>query len=202
LLALLSGAGLLLLIACINMVSLLLARSDSRSREIGLRSALGASATRLVWQFATEALVLVAIGSALGLVVAASGMRSLGSLLTPDMISRMPYLQGFGLNLRLLAFSGGIALVAALVFTLAPGVLARQVAERVAGLSSVQAVGYADLVPLSGGLAPTAVFRKDGSPDEHLDDYPVRRVSAGYFAALQAKLLRGREFTEEEVAST
>jgi predicted permease len=83
-----------------------------------------------------------------------------------------------------------------------PGVLARQVAERVAGLSSVQAVGYADLVPLSGGLAPTSVFRKDGSPDEHLDDYPVRRVSAGYFAALQAKLLRGREFTEEEVAST
>jgi macrolide transport system ATP-binding/permease protein len=287
LLALLSGAGLLLLIACINMVSLLLARSDSRSREIGLRSALGASATRLVWQFATEALVLVAIGSALGLVLAAFGMRSLGSLLTPDMISRMPYLQGIGLNLRLLAFSGGIALVAALVFTLAPvarlsmserlaglregsrgtsgttwrrfgaylvmaelgialvllvsagllgksfhrllqvdiginaqhltllgvqpmpgetserpGVLARQVAERVAGLSSVQAVGYADLVPLSGGLAPTSVFRKDGSPDEHLDDYPVRRVSAGYFAALQAKLLRGRDFTEEEVAST
>jgi len=287
LLALLSGAGLLLLIACINMVSLLLARSDSRSREIGLRSALGASLTRLVAQFATEALVLVAIGSALGLVLAALGMQSLGRLLTPDMISRMPYLQGAGLNLRLLAFSGGIALVAALVLTLAPlarlsmserlaglregsrgtsgttwrrfgaylvmaelgialvllvsagllgksfhrllhvdvginaqdltlvgvqplagqtserpGVLARQVAERVASVPGVQAVGYADLIPLSGGLAPTSVFRKDGSPDEHLDDYPVRRVSAGYFAALQARLLRGREFTEEEVASS
>jgi predicted permease len=287
LLALLSGAGLLLLIACINMVSLLLARSDSRSREIGVRSALGASATRLVSQFATEALVLVALGSAGGLVLAASGMRFLGRFLTPDMISRMPYLEGIGLNLRLVAFAGGIAVVAALVFTLAPvarlsmsepladlragsraasgttwrrfgaylvmaelgialvllvsagllgksfrrllqvdiginaqhlvllgvqaapseaseqpGVLARQVAERVAGLPTVQAVGYADLVPLSAGLAPTSAFRKDGSSDERLDDYPVRRVSAGYFAALQAKLLRGREFTEEEVASS
>lgn len=287
LLALLSGAGLLLLIACINMVSLLLARSDSRGREMGLRSALGASGMRLVSQFATEALVLVAIGSAFGLALAASGMRSLGSLLTPDMISRMPYLQGVGLDLRLMAFAGVIALLALLVLTLAPaarlstserlaglregsrgasgttwrrfgaylvmaefgialvllvsagllgqsfhrllqvdiginaqhlvlvgvqpvpgeaseqpGVLARKVAERMASLPGVQAAGYADLVPLSGGLAPSSVFRRDGSPDEHLDDFPVRRVGAGYFAALQAKLLRGREFTEEEVAST
>jgi macrolide transport system ATP-binding/permease protein len=132
-LALLSGAGLLLLIACINMVSLLLARSDSRGREMGLRSALGASAMRLVSQFATEALVLVAIGSALGLALAASGMRSLGSLLTPDMISRMPYLQGVGLDLRLMAFAGVIALLALLVLTLAPAARL-STSERLAGL--------------------------------------------------------------------
>jgi predicted permease len=286
LLALLCGAGLLLVIACINLVSLLLARSDSRSREMGTRRALGASTTRLVLQLTTEAWVLVIVGSALGLMLAAAGMPFLGSLLTEDIFSRMPYLQGTGLNLRLLAFAGGLALVAAVVCTLAPvarlsmsqrlsglregsrgasgttwrrlgaslvtaelgtalvllvaagllgksfhrllhvdvgfdpgrllllsvtpepgppgeppGVLAGQIAERVAGVPDVQAVGYADLLPLSAGLAPTSVFRKDGTSEERLDDYPVRRVSAGYFAALQARLLRGREFTREEVAS-
>ena len=101
LLMLLGGAGLLLLIACINVVSLLLARSDSRTREIAVRNALGASSARLALQFATEAFVLVAVGAVFGLMLAAWGMRFLSSLLSADMISRMPYLQGIGLNPRL-----------------------------------------------------------------------------------------------------
>src|SRR4029077_4583708 len=67
LLMLLSGAGLLLLIACVNVSSLLLVRSETRKREIAVRRALGASPARLVRQFVTEGLVLVAAGSALGL---------------------------------------------------------------------------------------------------------------------------------------
>ena len=66
LLVLLGGAGLLLLIACVNVASLLLVRSESRRRELAVRSALGASKGRLIRQFVTEGLVLVAIGSALG----------------------------------------------------------------------------------------------------------------------------------------
>ena len=102
-LMLLSGAALLLLIACINVVSLLLARSDSRTREIAVRNALGASPARLMLQFATEALILVIAGAVLGLTLATRGTRLLSSLLSADMISRMPYLQGIGLNVRLIA---------------------------------------------------------------------------------------------------
>ncbi len=62
LLVLLSGAGLLLLIACVNVAALILARSDTRRRETALRSALGASSYRLFHQFATEGFVLAAAG--------------------------------------------------------------------------------------------------------------------------------------------
>ena len=63
LLVLLGGAGLLLVIACVNVSSLLLVRSESRKREIAVRGALGASRGRLIRQFITEGLVLVAAGS-------------------------------------------------------------------------------------------------------------------------------------------
>jgi predicted permease len=81
-----------------------------------------------------------------------------------------------------------------------PGALPRQVAERVAALPEVLAVAYADLAPLSQGLAPTTVIHKEGADERGLESHPVRRVSAGYFAALQARLVRGRDFAEEEVA--
>ncbi len=67
LLLLLGGAGLLLAIACVNVVSLLLVRSEGRKRELAVRSTLGASNGRPIRQFVTEALVLVGSGGALGL---------------------------------------------------------------------------------------------------------------------------------------
>jgi predicted permease len=84
-----------------------------------------------------------------------------------------------------------------------PGALARRVAERVAAMPGVQSVGYADQLPLGAGLAPSSIFRVVGRADEGppTQSWPVRRVSAGYFNALQAPLLRGRYFTEEEVSS-
>lgn len=133
LLMLLSGAGLLLLIACINVISLLLARSDSRTREIAVRYALGASSARLVLQFATEALILVAAGGVFGLTLATWGMRLLSSLLSPDMISRMAYFQDIGLNARLIGFACAVSLVGVVVFTLTP-VVRVSVSERLAGL--------------------------------------------------------------------
>jgi predicted permease len=81
-----------------------------------------------------------------------------------------------------------------------PGALARQVAERLAALPGVQSVGYADLVPLAEGLAPTSGIHKDGADESGLESHPVRRIGVGYFATLKATLVRGRDFTEDEVA--
>lgn len=120
LLALLGAAGLLLLIACVNVTSLLLARSESRKREIAVRGALGASAGRLLRQFAAEGVVLVASGVVLGLISAAWAMQLLIRLIPADMTADMPYLEGLGLNSRVLAFAGAISLLAAVLLAVTP----------------------------------------------------------------------------------
>jgi predicted permease len=120
LLALLGGAGLLLVIACVNVSSLLLVRSESRRREIAVRGALGASRGRLLRQFMTEGVLLVALGFALGLAVAGAAMRILTGLISKDMMAGMPYLSGLGLNAHVLAFAVAVSAFAAVLFSLPP----------------------------------------------------------------------------------
>jgi predicted permease len=120
LLVLLSGACLLLLIAAINVTSLLLVRTESRGRELAIRSGLGASASRITLQFAIEGLVLVTLGTALGLTSAYWAMRLLKGLISENALLGMPYLSDLGLNARVLAFAGLIAFLSGLLFSLAP----------------------------------------------------------------------------------
>lgn len=120
LLVLLGGAGLLLVIACVNVASLLLVRAEGRRREMSVRSALGASRLRLMRQFVTEGLVLVAAGSAIGFASAAWTMRLLTRLIPADMLAGMPFLQGVGLNFRVSMFGCTIALLAAVLFAVTP----------------------------------------------------------------------------------
>jgi predicted permease len=120
LLVLLGGAGLLLVIACVNVSNLLLVRSEKRRREMAVRGALGASRARLIRQFVTEGLVLVFAGSALGLLLADAGMRVLHSMVTSDMLEGMPYLHGLGLTPHVWVFAGAIAALAGGLFSLAP----------------------------------------------------------------------------------
>ncbi len=120
LLVLLGGAGLLLLIACLNVASLLLVRCESRKREIAVRGALGASRGRLILQFITEGLVLIAGGTALGLLLAYGAMQILMRLIPVDMMFSMPYLRGLGLNLHAVVFALGIAVLAAVLFSVTP----------------------------------------------------------------------------------
>jgi len=120
LLLLLGGSALLLLIACMNVASLLLVRTESRRREIALRSALGASSSRITRQFITEAFLLVTTGSGLGLLLATGAMHLLLALIPTRMLANMPYLNGLGLNPRVLLFAAAIALGALVLFSLTP----------------------------------------------------------------------------------
>jgi macrolide transport system ATP-binding/permease protein len=120
LLLLLSGAVLLLLIACVNATGLLLVRTESRKRETAVRGALGATPARLLRQFLTEAGVLVAAGCATGLVLAYAAMKLLVSLVPADRLEGMPYLLQLGFTPHVVAFVGIVALLAAVVFTVMP----------------------------------------------------------------------------------
>jgi macrolide transport system ATP-binding/permease protein len=120
LLLLLGGAGLLLVIACANVSSLLLVRSESRKREIAVRGALGASRPRLIRQFVTEGFVLMAGGTILGLMAASGAMRILLHLISKDLLANMPYLNGIGINLHVFLFALLVGMLAASLFSLAP----------------------------------------------------------------------------------
>ena len=120
LLVLLGGAALLLVIAGVNVASLLLVRSESRAREMAVRTALGASRGRLLRQFGAESLVLALLGSVLGLGAASVAMRLLTTLIPVDMLASMSYLRDLGLNPRVLGFAGVIATLATILLALTP----------------------------------------------------------------------------------
>jgi len=94
LLVVMSGAGLLMLIASVNIASLLLVKTENRKREMAVRGALGASPRRLVRQFLTEGMLLALIGGATGVLAAQQSMRMLSSLIPKDMMAAMPFLPG------------------------------------------------------------------------------------------------------------
>jgi predicted permease len=120
LLALMGGAGLLLLIACVNVASLVLVRSESRRREIAVRTSLGASRGRLLRQFATEGLLLAGVGSAASVMVASWLMKLLARIVPKDMEANMPFLGGARLNAHTIAFTMIIAFMAAVLLAAAP----------------------------------------------------------------------------------
>ncbi|MFN8090894.1 MAG: ABC transporter permease [Vicinamibacteria bacterium] len=120
LLTLLGGAAVLLVIASVNVMGLVLVRSEGRRREVAVRSAMGASSVRLVAQFVTEGLVLSLAGCALGLVAAQWAMRLLIGLIPANLLGAMPFLQDLGLNPRVLAFAAVVAVAAAALFSVTP----------------------------------------------------------------------------------
>jgi len=120
LLVLLSGAALLLLIASVNVAGLQVVRSESRGREIAVRTALGASSSRLIGQFVTEAVVLAAAGTALGLLSAHWAILLLKGLISQQMLAYMPFLADLGLSGRVLAVAAGIAVAAAALLSIPP----------------------------------------------------------------------------------
>jgi predicted permease len=120
LLTLLGAAGLLLLIACVNVASLLLVRSEARRREIAVRGALGATPVRLARQFVTEGLLLAVVGCLGGVLVAGWLMVLMKGLIPKTIADGIPFLGLVGLNAHTGIFASGIALLAGLLMATTP----------------------------------------------------------------------------------
>jgi len=288
LLTLLGGAGLLLLIACVNVGSLVLARSERRRREIAVRGALGATRARLACQFVTEGLLLTGFGSLAGVIVASVIMKFLVRMVPKDMTSNMPFLGGVGLNAHTGAFAGAIALTVMLLLAVipilqlafreirdglsdgdrgaagllwrrlganlvvvelavavvllagagllgkslyrllhvslgfdpnhlatvqikAPGTvykddeqtvgLYREIVRRVSNLPGVESAGMTSMLPVQCNCAIDRIhFPARPYHGEH-NDVDERHVSGEYLPTLQARLLRGRFFTDADDSS-
>lgn len=287
LLILLAGSVLLLLIACVNVASLLLVRAESRRREMAVRGAMGASLARLTRQLLIEAALIVTISASFGLGAAWATVRFLATLIPERVLRGMPFFQTVGFDHRVLFFATAVSLVALAVCTAAPvsrlsvtdllaglangargsssawrrfgsnlvvfelslaivllagaGLLgksfyrilhvelnfepahlatleidantgydttARQLAlshglmEAVSSVPGIESAGIVSShLPVTCNCDATA-YRLLGQPWNGTQQLAVTsKVSAGYFAALQARLLSGRYFTETDDAS-
>ncbi|HYO83364.1 MAG TPA: ADOP family duplicated permease, partial [Bryobacteraceae bacterium] len=120
---LLGAVALVLLIACANVANLLLARATARTREIALRTAVGASRSRIVRQLVTESMMLGACSSGLGVVIALLALDGLLLLAPPS----VPGLDRVTLDARVLVFSLGVGILSSLLFGLAPAIQASRV---------------------------------------------------------------------------
>src|SRR3954454_20876323 len=116
LLMLLGAVGFVLLIACVNVANLLLARAEARRHEVAIRGALGAARMRLIRQFATEGLLLSFIGAALGIALAAGGLK----IIQVTNAGLIPRAAEITFDWRVLIFTVATTTLTGLVFGMAP----------------------------------------------------------------------------------
>ena len=209
LLLLLVAVGFVLLIACVNVANLTLARSTSRGREFAIRSALGATTQRVLRQLLTESILLAGAGGAMGLLLATWGTQGVLGLLSDT----LPRAGEVRLDGRVLLFTVAISLASAILFGLAPALKVSRPnlratlqqggrgssggRHRAQGIFVATEMGMAVVLLIGAGLMLRTLFRLwDASPgfDPHhvLTFYvglpPLRETAPP--AAIRASLLQ------------
>ncbi|MGH9352545.1 MAG: FtsX-like permease family protein, partial [Terriglobia bacterium] len=140
------AAGFVLIIICVNLANLTLVKNIGRTHEVAVRSALGATARRLVRQFFAEGLILAAAGGGIGLLFAGLGLQ----LLVRNAPVSIPRVAGIQIDSRVLLFTMGVSMVTALLFALLP-------ALRLAKVLPVEALKSAG--PTASGTQQSARLR-------------------------------------------
>jgi putative ABC transport system permease protein len=158
LLVLLLAVGAVLLIACANVANLLLARSESRGKELAIRVVLGAGRGRIVMQLLTESMVLSAIGGAAGVALGYGLTRGLVAL---DPL-KIPRVGDIALDGHVLAFTAGLSLLTGILFGIVPAVQASrgdlQPVLKEGGRDSHVATGWLRHVLVVGEVAASVVL--------------------------------------------
>ena len=116
LLVVFTAVAIVLLMACINLANLLLARSSSRGREMAVRAALGAGRVRLLRQLVTESVLVAIVGGACGVLLAVWGTSALSAVTA----GVLPAATSIGVDARVLAYAAGISIFTGVLFGLAP----------------------------------------------------------------------------------
>lgn len=118
-----AAVGLVLLVACVNVANLLLARGTARQREVAIRTALGSGGWRLARQFMVETTLLTLVASAAGVALAYAGV----ALLVAQAPADVPRLGSVGIDLRVLALTAGASVLVGLIFGIVPTLQALRV---------------------------------------------------------------------------
>jgi predicted permease len=155
----LSGAALcILLLACANLASLLLARGAARSRELAIRTALGAGRDRLVRQLITESVLLAVMGGLLGILIARAGLPLLAALVP----SSLPIQETPSIDLRVLGFAAVLIGITGLAFGVLPALRSQsRIApkQRVRSALVVIEIAGSLVLLISSGLLMRAIWR-------------------------------------------
>ena len=118
------AVGLVMLLACVNVASLMISRTLARQREMAVRAAVGARRWQLIRQLLSESIVIGLAGGALGLLIAVWGTRAIASLVPEGFTTSVYDLNNIRLDWRVFAFTLGLSVLTGIVFGLAPALTA------------------------------------------------------------------------------